>query len=255
MSDTTDSRKQFGKAAEAYLTSQAHAKPDELADWIASHRLAGAKVADIGTGAGHVAYALAPSCGEVVAVDITPEMLAIVERESAKRGLSNISTMLAAAEELPFEDGSLDGIACRTAAHHFEDVEAFVRSAARCLKPGGWLWIEDTSSPEDDAVANELDQIERLRDPSHVWNYSLSAWRAMCQANNLSMGEPLQDCKPIDLEQWMERMQVGLPDREKLRVMIQKGSAGITALLSPRKDTDGVAWFDLPYISFVATRN
>ncbi|MFX6728776.1 class I SAM-dependent methyltransferase, partial [Acinetobacter baumannii] len=56
------------------------------------------------------------------ALDPTPEMLAIVEREATRRGLSNIEPVLGTAEDLPFASGSLDGVACRTAAHHFLDV-------------------------------------------------------------------------------------------------------------------------------------
>ncbi|MCZ7669472.1 MAG: hypothetical protein M5U34_20985 [Chloroflexi bacterium] len=66
----------FGGSADAYVSSQVHAKGDSLArllelltpqpDW---------RVLDVATGGGHTAFTLAPHVRQVVATDITPEML------------------------------------------------------------------------------------------------------------------------------------------------------------------------------------
>lgn len=254
MSDPKSAVEQFGRSAEAYLTSQAHARPDELADAVARHGLSGDEVVDVGTGAGHVAYALSPSCRKVYALDPTPEMLAVVEREAGKRGLSNIETVLGTAEDLPFSNGSLDGLACRTAAHHFLDVDSFIASCARVAKTGAWLWISDTVSPEDDDLAAELDALERLRDPSHVWNLKPSEWSARLQEHGWEIASFEPGSKAIDLEQWLDRMHVEGDDRVEASRRALHPSAGLASHLNPR-EVGGKPWFDLPDLTLFARKS
>lgn len=47
------------------------------------------------------------------------------------------------ARDLPFRDGSLRLIAMHNVFHHIPDVAAFLREAARCLRPGGRMLIVD----------------------------------------------------------------------------------------------------------------
>ena len=253
MSDPKSAVEQFGRSAESYLTSQAHARPDELHEQILKHGLKGDVVVDVGTGAGHVAYALSPFCGRVIALDPTPEMLAIVAREAEKRGLANVETILGTAEDLPFEVASIDGVTCRTAAHHFLDVGSFVASCARVVKPGGWLWISDSTSPEDDATAQELDALERLRDPSHMWNLKPSEWRAVLEEHGWEIDSLELGSKEIDFLQWLDRMHVNAEDRERATRMMTQPSAQLRPYLNPRQ-TDGKPWFDLPFITIFGRR-
>ena len=55
--------------------------------------------------------------------------------------------MLAAAENLPFADNSLELITCRTAAHHFADINLSVKEWYRVLSKGGVLILADTIAP------------------------------------------------------------------------------------------------------------
>lgn len=247
MTDARSARYQFGKSAEQYLTSKAHDRPDELRDHVEKYGLGGGLVVDVGTGAGHMAYALSPSCGRVKALDPTPEMLEVVKRESARRGLENIETLLGIAEDLPFATGSVDGVTCRVAAHHFHDVTSFVGSCARILRPGGWLWVADTTSPEDDAAAQELDALERLRDPSHGWNHKPSEWREHVSGAGLELVTLTVGAKEIDLEQWLDRMQVHGEDRKEAFRRAAEPSPALWPYLNPRS-TEGRRWFDLPEV-------
>ncbi len=93
---------------------------------------------DVATGGGHVAYTFAPHVERVWASDITQEMLDMVKKEAAKRGLANVRTTYAKAEALPFEDESFDLVTCRIAPHHFEFNRGI--SLTKCtayLKPTG----------------------------------------------------------------------------------------------------------------------
>jgi ubiquinone/menaquinone biosynthesis C-methylase UbiE len=113
----------FGSTAAAYLTSQTHATGADLrtlADSIAA--TPGATVLDLGCGAGHASFAVAPHAKEVVAYDIAPPMLATVEGAAKERGLVNLRTQQGAAEILPFETHSFDWVISRMSAHHWHDV-------------------------------------------------------------------------------------------------------------------------------------
>ena len=106
-----------------------------------------ARVLDLGCGGGHVSYHVAPHVHEVVAYDLSPEMLDVVARAAVERGLGNIATRQGVAELLPFADASFDFVLSRFSAHHWRDFDAGLREAARVLKPGGTAAFVDCISP------------------------------------------------------------------------------------------------------------
>ena len=250
---SADAREQFGPVAQRYLTSRAHAQPDEINKVLDRLALVEGTAVDVGTGAGHLAYALAERMDQVLAVDITPQMLEVVAAQAAERGLSNVTTRLAPAEDMGLVDESVSLVATRLAAHHFLDVDSFVADASRSLEHGGLFLVIDTMSPEDDEVARQVDAFERLRDPSHAWNLKPSEWTDKARANGL---EPLwHDVrrKSLDFDDWTERMRVSAADTARLRTMAEKATDGFRDYLAPRM-VDGRLWFDLLEISFAATK-
>jgi len=52
-----------------------------------------------------VCYRVAPHVAEVIAVDLSPQMLETVSRTASERGLHNIMVRQGAAEALPFSNG------------------------------------------------------------------------------------------------------------------------------------------------------
>jgi len=167
--------RQFGPVAAAYLTSQVHAQGADLGR--AAERLRGcANVLDLGCGAGHLAFAVAPGVGAIVACDLSADMLAAVTTEAARRGLPNLTTRRAAAEALPFDDASFDAVCTRFSAHHWADLARGVAEMRRVLKPGGRLIVIDIVAPPSPMFDTHLQAIELLRDPSHVRDHSLAEW-------------------------------------------------------------------------------
>jgi len=120
---------------------------------------------------------------EVVACDVTPAMLEAVATTAATRGLANIATRQAPAENLPFPDASFDAVLCRFTTHHWQDMEAGLRQARRVARPGAPAIFVDSVANADRALDSHLQAIELLRDVSHVRNYSLAEWlAALCRA-------------------------------------------------------------------------
>jgi len=156
---------QFGAQASAYLASAVHAAGEDLAALAAlAHGRREARVLDMGTGGGHVVYAVAPHVAEVVAYDLSAEMLAVVARTAAERGLANVVTQQGRAEQVPFPDASFDMVVSRYSAHHWGDFDAGLREAVRVAKPGATVGFVDVVSPGRPVLDTYLQAIEVLRD-------------------------------------------------------------------------------------------
>jgi ubiquinone/menaquinone biosynthesis C-methylase UbiE len=68
---------------------------------------------DVGCGAGHLSFALAPQVQRIIAVDPSASMLATVRGAAAERGLTTLETAQGQAEHLPFPDARFDLVCTR----------------------------------------------------------------------------------------------------------------------------------------------
>jgi ubiquinone/menaquinone biosynthesis C-methylase UbiE len=199
--------RQFGSRAQAYLGSAVHAGGADLAALAAlvdpERR---PRVLDLGCGAGHVSFAAAPRAGEVVAYDLSADMLKVVARAAAERGLGNIVTQQGAVERLPFADRSFDCVLSRFSAHHWRDVEAGLGEAQRVLKPAGVAGFVDVVSPGAPLLDTYLQAVELLRDPSHVRDYSRAEWQAALLRAGFVPGAVAMHRLSLDFASWIERM-------------------------------------------------
>ncbi|MBL8087494.1 MAG: class I SAM-dependent methyltransferase [Chthonomonas sp.] len=248
-----DPRDQFGPAAERYLTSGAHANEAALARCVELAQPRGGAVLDVGTGAGHLAYAFAPHARKVVALDPTPEMLQVTARTATERGLDQIETLLGFAEELNFEDGAFEGVASRIAAHHFQSVPKFLAEAWRVTESGGWLLIVDTIGIEDPAANEELQLVETLRDPSHVRNYTETEWRAMTEKAGYKIVHVETHSNPHNAYDWLDRMSVQEPVRTRTLHSIIYSEGWLRDYLRPTGEGETLT-FRLHQIALLAAR-
>jgi len=110
---------------------------------------AGKSVLDVATGTGAVAIELARQKGcDVVGVDQSPEMLGEAERRIGAADLdARIRLVESRAEELPFGDGSFDGLTFTYLLRYVEDPAATMRELARVLRPGGTIAMLEFGVP------------------------------------------------------------------------------------------------------------
>jgi SAM-dependent methyltransferase len=198
---------QFGAQAGAYLTSTVHAEGEDLralAGLAATHREA--RALDLGCGGGHVSFTLAPLVAHVTACDLSAEMLGVVAAEAARRGLANIATRQAVAERLPFADDDFDLVCSRFSAHHWRDLPAGLREAARVLRPGGRAVFIDAVSPGIAMLDTFLQAVELLRDTSHVRDHSRAEWEAMLAAAGFVPGAVQAFRVRLEFAPWVARM-------------------------------------------------
>ena len=106
--------------------------------------------------------------------------------------------VLCHAEHLPFADRSFDVVTCRVAAHHFEDVAAAVGEMARVS--GELVLVADNLFVDE---AGE--EADRLRDPTHVRNYSEGEWRELFAGSGLELEQFEREEKWVRLDPWLER--------------------------------------------------
>ena len=202
----------YGPRANEYLTSAVHASGEDLDQIEAAVRgHTTARAIDLGCGGGHVSYRVAAHVAEVIAVDLSPQMLETVSRTATERGLHNITTQRSAAEHLPFPDGHFDLVLSRFSAHHWRDLEAGLRQARRVLAPKGRALFIDSVAPATALLDSHLQTMELLRDPSHVRNFTTPEWiAALARA-----GFDVVSIKPrrlrIEFASWIARTRT--PDR------------------------------------------
>ena len=177
MSPRIAARQQFGQHAEKYRKSSVHGDKETLEYIVNALAPDGSERAvDVGCGGGHMSTALAARVKELVAIDVTPQMLVQTGLLAGEKGLSNVIGCLADAQSLPFASCVFDIVTCRIVLHHVLDAGRAIREMGRILKVGGKLFIQDILGIDNAAPRNYMDEIERLRDPSHIRDYAKEEW-------------------------------------------------------------------------------
>ncbi|HAB03476.1 MAG TPA: SAM-dependent methyltransferase [Pseudomonas sp.] len=215
-------QRQFGEQASAYLSSAVHAQGHEFA--LLQTELAGrrdARVLDLGCGAGHVSFQVAPLVAEVVAYDLSQSMLEVVASAASERGLGNIVTQCGAAEQLTFPDASFDFVFSRYSAHHWSDLGLALREVRRVLKPGGVAAFIDVMSPGSALLDTYLQSVEVLRDTSHVRDYSAAQWQRQVSEAGLHVRSHSRQRLHLEFDSWVQRMRTPEPMRVAIRHLQQ----------------------------------
>ena len=169
--------------------------------------------------------AFAPHAAHVVCLDATPAMLEVGKAECEKALIDNITFVKGYAEELPFLDNSFDIVISRLAFHHFAEVKEPFAEMVRVLKTGGKLVMIDMIAA-DESMRDEVDRIERLRDPSHVQDLSLIEMRKLYETNGLSLETQERTDIPVSLEAWMDLTNPSDTVREEIRRLMKNDMEG-----------------------------
>ncbi len=123
--------------------------PDRIIDAMEVHGQE--DVIDIGAGPGFFALPMARRTqGTVYAVDLSPEMLAMLSERARQAGLDHVQVVEATADQLPLPDESVDRALMAFVLHEVPDQAAALREVHRVLRPGGkFLLLEWDKRPMD----------------------------------------------------------------------------------------------------------
>ena len=97
--------------------------------------------------------------------------------------------------------------------HHFADVAAGVAEMARVAS--------DRVLVVDNLFMGEAaEEADRLRDPSHVRNYTEAEWRELLEGHGLSVAEVRRLAGTIRFSHWLERSGCTGGDAERVRELL-----------------------------------
>lgn len=130
----------------------AYQQPERVVDALAFR--AGERVADIGAGSGYftrrISRRVGPA-GVVWALDIRPEILAIVEQRAREEGLANIRTRTVTPTDPQLPPGGVDTVLMVDTLHYVKDRAAYAKTLRAGMAPGGRVVVVDfiPKSPEE----------------------------------------------------------------------------------------------------------
>ena len=157
---------------------------------------------DSGSGAGALAFALAPHVREVVAGDLVPELLEHGRRRAAHA--PNVTFVEADATRLPFDRASFDLAGSLRTLHHVGRPELVVAELARVTRPGGRVLVIDQLASVDPAAAAELNAFESARDPSHARLLADVDLRQLFESNGLVLLAERHELEPRELGPYLD---------------------------------------------------
>ena len=189
-------------------------------------------VVEYGCGFGNTTLPLLglfPSC-RVVATDISPNLLAILQRLLPPRGLEGRCQPVCMDALKPYlREGSADMVFGAAILHHLTQPEDFVAQAMRVVRPGGLAFFFEPLDGGHAVLIQIVDEVLREAKRRDEWNHPLYC-----------LGRLMDDLRPQIFrggEGWAERDDKWAFSRSKLDQMAEAAGADVRVL--PLHDADG----------------
>ena len=239
-----DAKEQFNNQAKFYSSSKTFSAGESL-DILSSllNKKKFESGLDIGTGAGFAAFELSKSCKKVEATDISEGMINEAKKIMKERKINNLNFNICSAEELNYRDKEFDIVTCRTAAHHFLDVEKFCSEVHRVLKDEGEFIIVDTITSDQIKLNNWHQEVELIRDKSHIKNLSLIEWKNILKISKFSFLDIIQSRVTMNLNDWMERSGTSDKDKNILKDKFQNSDEKIKSFFGIKNLNSDISFY------------
>jgi ubiquinone/menaquinone biosynthesis C-methylase UbiE len=195
----------FAKQAEKFGTVNLNLANRDYLQWMVSRLNVNPEsiVLDVAAGTGHLSRAIAPFVRKVIALDATLEMIAQGRREAAEANLKNISFQRGYAEHIPYVDNSFDLVTCRFAIHHFPQPDLQAKEMVRVCRDGGKVTLIDIVSPDNPNLAESYNNMERMRDPSHVRALPIEELKSLLTDNKLQLEHSESKDVEVNVNRWL----------------------------------------------------
>lgn len=170
-----------------------------------------ATLVDLGAGTGVFALAAAPLCRRVIAVDVSPAMIAYLRQQAERQGVSNLACVQAGFLSYVHEGAPADIVYSRNALHHLPDFWKGIalQRIAAMLAPGGVFRLHDLvysflPAEADEVAAGWL--AGAADDPSQGWTADEFATHLREEFSTYAwLLEPLLDAAGFDIASVVHR--------------------------------------------------
>jgi precorrin-6B methylase 2 len=142
----------------------------------------GMVVADVGAGTGYYARRMAPlvgASGQVLAVDVQPEMIEMLTAMAKKANITNIKPVLSTVDNVKLPDASVDVAIMVDVYHELEFPFEVMESIVRALKPGGKVVFVEYRAEDPKVPIKALHKMTeaqvRKEASQHALNYERTA--------------------------------------------------------------------------------
>ncbi len=216
----------FTRQVSSFEGAGSHFGDVDLLEWIASQVPVGPRdrVLDVAGGTGQVGRHLGRRARTTVVVDLTPAMLGAGAAAVADEHRHDVAFVRGNVVALPFSNGGFEVVVCRFALHHFREVKAALLEMYRVCAPGGTVAVIDMVA-EVGPRGERMDELERLRDPSHVAAPREDELREQVSATGLKVvAAAVRDDRQL-AEEWLERAQPS-PEARNQVLSALSGEAG-----------------------------
>jgi 2-polyprenyl-6-hydroxyphenyl methylase/3-demethylubiquinone-9 3-methyltransferase len=105
------------------------------------HPIADQNILDIGCGGGILSESLAAQGANVTGIDLAEEVLTIAKLHGLDSGVKVDYQLIAAEDYAEQHAGEHDIVTCMEMLEHVPDPASIVQAAAKCVKPGGWVFF------------------------------------------------------------------------------------------------------------------
>lgn len=208
-------------------------------------------VLDVACGPGIVTCAFARQCRHVTGLDVTPAMIEQARKRQIEQGAANITWQIDTCLPLPFRDSEFSLVVTRYSFHHFLNPSDVLTEMIRVCRPGGKILVADVALPPEKSQA--FDQMEVIRDPSHVHALTTGEFERLIRQSGL------EDCRRTQYEVEIEleaQIKASFPlpgDAERLRSMITY-DIGVDRFGITPKRKNGQIWYTIPIAVYVGTK-
>jgi ubiquinone/menaquinone biosynthesis C-methylase UbiE len=210
------------------------------------------EVLDVACGAGAVACAAARVARQVTGIDLTPAMIERAAALQAELGLANLKWHVGDVVRLAFPADHFDVALTRYSLHHFLQPAEVLAEMARVCKANGRVAVADIVLPPEKVAA--YDQMERLRDPSHVQVLTAAELHGLMAAAGLVDLRWAGYFFDLELEALLQASFPRPGNEHRVREWIE-ADVGVDALGIGARYCDGVVRIAYPIAVVVGTKS
>lgn len=175
-------------------------------------------VLDVACGPGIVSCEFAKHCNQVTGTDVTKRMLEEASKRQQKLKLENLTWISDDVTNMKFQDNSFSHVITRYSFHHILNPQLALYEMMRVCQPSGRILIADVIQQPHTVTA--YDQLEKIRDPSHVHALTKQEWEALISSvsstSNNALGTQVssqvigQKMKLVNVESSFYKVNIGL---------------------------------------------